>query len=142
MEFLESFLNFLDFSDYVWILGSFPRAIHSLELLWFMGLLLGFFRIFWNFFWIFGNFWNFGFIWGIFGISLGFLGSLMDCWDFWDVLLIFGIFGISIKGPVNIYGNMGPGNLQRDYRLFWSFSWTGPPVILRVGSTGPRLISV
>ena len=28
----------------------------------------------------------------------------------------------SCKGPVNIYGNTGPGNLQRDHRLFWSFS--------------------
>ena len=26
------------------------------------------------------------------------------------------------KGPVNIYGNTEPGNLQRDHRLFWSFS--------------------
>ena len=46
------------------------------------------------------------------------------------------------KGSVNIYGNTAPGNLQRDHWLFWSFCWTGPPVILRVGSTGPRLISV
>ena len=46
------------------------------------------------------------------------------------------------KGPGNIYENTGPGKLQRDHRLFWSFSWTGPPVILRVDSTGPPLISV
>ena len=26
------------------------------------------------------------------------------------------------KGPVNIHGNTGPGKLQRDHRLFWSFS--------------------
>ena len=48
----------------------------------------------------------------------------------------------SFKGPVNIYGNTGLGNLQRDHPLFWYFSWTGPTVILRVGSVGPRLISV
>ena len=48
---------------------------------------------------------------------------------------------LDIKGPGNIYGNTGPGKLQRDHRLFWSFSWTGPPVILRVDSTGPLLIS-
>ena len=46
------------------------------------------------------------------------------------------------KGPGNIYGNAGPGNLQRDHRLFWSFSRTGPPVILRVDFTEPPLISV
>ena len=45
-------------------------------------------------------------------------------------------------GLVNIYGNVGPGYLQWDHGLFWSFSWIGPPVILRIGSTGPRLISV
>ena len=46
------------------------------------------------------------------------------------------------KGPVNIYGNTGPGNLQRDRRLFWPSVRTGPPIILRVGSTGPRIISM
>ena len=46
------------------------------------------------------------------------------------------------KGPVNIYGNTGPGNLQRDRRLFWLSVRTGPPIILRVGSTGPRIISM
>ena len=29
---------------------------------------------------------------------------------------------VTAKGPVNIYGNTGPGNLQRDHPLFWSFS--------------------
>ena len=37
---------------------------------------------------------------------------------------------------------MGPGNLQWDYWLFLSLSWTGPLIILKVGSTGPRLMSV
>ena len=39
-----------------------------------------------------------------------------------------------------MYGNTGPGNLQQDHRIFWSFSWTWPLVILRVDSTGPPLI--
>ena len=37
-----------------------------------------------------------------------------------------------VQGAVNSYANTGPRNLQRDHQLFWSFSWTGPPVILRV----------
>ena len=46
------------------------------------------------------------------------------------------------KGPVNIYGNTGPGNLQRDHRLFLSFRHTGPPVILNVECMGPQVISM
>ena len=49
---------------------------------------------------------------------------------------------INPKGPVNIYGNTGPGNLQRDRLLFWPFVRTGPPVILKHQSTGPPIISM
>ena len=55
------------------------------------------------------------------------------------------------KGPVNIYGNTGPGNLQWDHWLFWPFSWTGPLLIWGLAlrghglfqyriSTGPKII--
>ena len=46
------------------------------------------------------------------------------------------------KGAVNIHVNTGLANLQWDHQLFWSFCWTGPPVILRVDSMGSLLISV
>ena len=52
------------------------------------------------------------------------------------------VWPILIKGPVNIYGNTGPGNLQRDHRLFLSFRHTGPHVILNVEYTGPPVISI
>ena len=50
--------------------------------------------------------------------------------------------GGSRLGPVNIYGNTGPDNSKRVHELFLSLSWTGPPVILKCDSTGPRLISM
>ena len=49
---------------------------------------------------------------------------------------------ISIKGPLNINWNTRLENLQQDHYLLLSLSWTGPPVIMRFDSTGPRIISV
>ena len=46
------------------------------------------------------------------------------------------------KGPVNIYGITGPGNEQRDHRLFLPFVRTGTPVILKLRTTGPPVISM
>ena len=46
------------------------------------------------------------------------------------------------KGPVNIYKNLGLGNLQRDHRLFLSFRHTGPPFLLNVEHAGPLVISM
>ena len=45
-------------------------------------------------------------------------------------------------GPVNIDGNTGPGNLQRDQRLFLYFCNTGPLVSLNVEYTGRPVISM
>ena len=49
---------------------------------------------------------------------------------------------ILTMGPVNIAGNTGPGNLQRDQRLFLYFCNTGPLVSLNVEYTGRPVISM
>ena len=57
-------------------------------------------------------------------------------------VIIHWVLHYHLKGAVNIYGNTGPGNLQRDRLLFWPFVRTGPPVILKHQSTGPPIISM
>ena len=44
------------------------------------------------------------------------------------------------KEPVDIFGNMGPGNLQWDHPLFYSFLYMGSPVIWNLEYTGPSVI--
>ena len=46
------------------------------------------------------------------------------------------------KGPVNIYGNMGPGNLQWDHWSFLLIGHVGTPLILNVEYMGLPLISM
>ena len=48
---------------------------------------------------------------------------------------------ILTMGPVNIDGNTGLGNLQRDHRLFL-YCNTEPLVILNLEYTGPPVISM
>ena len=46
------------------------------------------------------------------------------------------------KGLINIYGNTGPGILQRGHWLFLSFCDRGPRVTLNVDCAGPLVISL
>ena len=45
-------------------------------------------------------------------------------------------------GLVNIHGNRGLGNLQRDHWLFLAFRHMGPPVVLKVEYTGPKVFTM